>query len=53
MEACKSGMPCFSCRSLLLSTTILNDITTVYLDHQYILKQVARYIASLLTRVTL
>ena len=26
MEVCKSGMPCFSCQSLLLSTTVLNDI---------------------------
>ena len=25
MEACESWMPCFLCRSLLLSTTILND----------------------------
>ena len=25
MEACKSGTPCFLCRSLLLSTTVLND----------------------------
>ena len=26
IEACKSGMACFSCLSLLLSTTVLNDI---------------------------
>ena len=26
MEVCKSGSPCFSCQSLLLSTTVLNDI---------------------------
>ena len=26
MEARKSGTPCFLCRSLLLSTTVLNDI---------------------------
>ena len=25
VEGRKSGMPCFSCRSLLLSTTVLND----------------------------
>ena len=25
MEVCKSGTPCFSCQSLLLSTTVLND----------------------------
>ena len=26
MEARKSGTPCFLCQSLILSTTILNDI---------------------------
>ena len=28
MEVHKSGTPCFLCRSLLLSTTVLNDIYT-------------------------
>ena len=34
MEVRKSGMPCFSCRSLLLSTNLLNDIyvyTCIYI----------------------
>ena len=30
MEVRKSGTPCFLCRSLLLSTTILNDTITKY-----------------------
>ena len=37
MEARKSGTPCFSCRSLLLSTTVLNDrvwqhVTTCHIE---------------------
>ena len=30
MEARKSGMPCFSCLSLLLSTTVLNDDYAIF-----------------------
>ena len=29
IKVCKSGTTCFSCQSLLLSTTVLNDIDTI------------------------
>ena len=35
MEVQKSGMPCFSSRSLLLSTIVLNDMQPLY-AHTYV-----------------
>ena len=41
MEVCESWIPCFSCRSQLLSTTILNDIENTYVcSSMYFLGQV-------------